>query len=94
MLSTLTPDPDDPEACLARYVAEQERYMRERLEDELYEWLEEESPMETFKTDDIDDGLFAVFPTVLLRVQGNDVSIGLWWGAWCVHFGWWRWKKR
>ena len=50
--------------------------------------------MKTFRSDDIDDGLYTLFPTILIRVDYNLVSVGFWWWKWCVRSKWRRWNGK
>ena len=51
-------------------------------------WVKGGDRMKRFKTNDIEDGLFAVFPTVILRRKRNMWSLGLWWGLWGCRVEW------
>ena len=39
--------------------------------------------MNSFRTDDIDGGLFTIFPVILCR-GWPDPAIAIWWGYWAV----------
>jgi len=46
--------------------------------------------MKIFKTRDIENGLFTVFPTVLFRRKGGLWWLFFWWGFWVYMIKWKR----